>query len=80
MTTDNAFLFIDANKYLDLYRLPAGRFRLAGIHEQADHIFVTQKVVDEVKRNTIKEIVDYLTNHFNELPLGGVTRGSFVPI
>jgi hypothetical protein len=72
MTTDDALLFIDANKYLDLYRLPAGRFSLAAIREQADHIFVTQKVVDEVKRNTIKETANFLTNHFDELPFGGV--------
>jgi hypothetical protein len=69
MTTDDALLFIDANKYLDLYRTKTGRLSLAGIREQADHIFVTQKVVDEVKRNTIKETVNFLTNHFEELPL-----------
>src|SRR5438552_1824779 len=69
MTTDDALLFIDANKYLDLYRKKTGRLSLAGIREQADHIFVTQKVVDEVKRNTIKETANFLTNHFDELPL-----------
>jgi|HubBroStandDraft_6_1064221.scaffolds.fasta_scaffold07068_9 hypothetical protein len=69
MTTDDALFFIDANKYLDLYRTMTGRHSLAGIGQQADHIFVTQKVVDEVKRNTIKETANFLTNHFNELPL-----------
>ena len=69
MTTDDALFFIDANKYLDLYRTKTGRLSLAGIHEQADHIFVTQKVVDEVRRNTIKETANFLTNRFDELPL-----------
>ena len=69
MTTDDALLFIDANKYLDLYRTKTGWLSLASIREQADHIFVTQTVVDEVKRNTIKETVNFLTNHFEELPL-----------
>jgi hypothetical protein len=66
--TDDALLFIDANKYLDLYRRKTERFSLAAIREQVDHIFVTQKVVDEVKRNTIKETANFLKNHFNELP------------
>jgi hypothetical protein len=69
MTTDNALFFIDANKYLDLYRTMTGRLSLAGIREQADHMFVPQKVVDEVKRNTIKETANFLTNHFDELPI-----------
>src|SRR5713101_5036545 len=68
MTTDDALLFIDANKYLDLYRTKTGKLSLAGLSQQVDHIFVTQKVVDEVKRNKIKETAGFLTNHFKELP------------
>jgi hypothetical protein len=45
MTADDALFFIDANKYLDLYRLNKARQSLAVIREQADHIFVTQTVV-----------------------------------
>ena len=50
-----SLLFIDANKYLDLYRTKTGKLILAALSQQADHIFVTQKVVDEVRRNKIKE-------------------------
>jgi hypothetical protein len=67
MTTDHALLFIDANKYLDLYRTKTGKLSLAALSQQADHIFVTQKVVDEVKRNKIKETAGFLTYHFKEL-------------
>ena len=65
--SDDALFFIDANKYLDLYRKMKTRLTLAARREQADHIFVTQNVVDEVKRNTIKETVNFLSNHFSEL-------------
>jgi hypothetical protein len=64
MTTDDALLFIDANKYLDLYRTKTGRLNLAALSEQAAHIFVTQKVVDEVKRNKIKVTVEFLTENW----------------
>jgi hypothetical protein len=64
MTTDDALLFIDANKYLDLYRTKTGKLNLAALSQQADNIFVTQKVVDEVKRNKIKETALFLTKHW----------------
>jgi hypothetical protein len=57
-------LFIDANKYLDLYRTKTGKLNLAALSQQANHIFVTQKVVDEVKRNKIKETASFLTKHW----------------
>jgi hypothetical protein len=52
MTTDDALLFIDAK---DL---------LASISEQTEHIFVTQQVVDEVKRQKIGEAAGFLTRQF----------------
>jgi hypothetical protein len=67
MTTDDALLFIDANKYLDLYRTKTGKLSLAALSQQADHIFVTQKVVDEVRRNKIKETAVFLMKDFKEL-------------
>jgi hypothetical protein len=69
MTTDNASLFIDANKYLDLYRTKTGKLILAALGEQADHIFVTQQIVNEVKRNKIKVAADFLTKEFTKLKL-----------
>jgi hypothetical protein len=68
MTTDDALLFIDANKYLDLYRTDTGQFMLAALSKQTDHIFVTRKVVDEVKRNKINETARFLTKHFRDVP------------
>ena len=64
MTTDDALLFIDANKYLDLYRTKTGRLYLAALSQQADNIFVTQKVVDEVKRNKINVTKGFLTEQW----------------
>ena len=59
MSTD-FLLFIDANKYLDLYRTDHGKEQLAPLSEQAQHIFITQQVVNEVLRNKIKAVADYL--------------------
>jgi hypothetical protein len=64
MPIDNALLFIDANKYLDLYRTKTGKLYLDALSQQADHIFVTKTVVDEVKRHKIKETAWFLTNHW----------------
>jgi hypothetical protein len=38
------------------------------LSQQADHIFVTRKVVDEVKRNKINETARFLTKHFRDVP------------
>jgi PIN domain len=64
MMIDDALLFIDANKYLDLYRTKTGKLNLAALSQQAGHIFVTQRIVDEVKRNKIKETAGFLTKHW----------------
>jgi hypothetical protein len=62
--TDDALLFIDANKYLDLYQTKTGKLILAALTQQANHIFVTQKVVDEVKRNKVKVTAEFLTKNW----------------
>jgi hypothetical protein len=69
MSADDALLFIDANKYLDLYRTDKGKKLLAPLEEQVDYIFVTQRVVDEVQRNKIQVAADYLAAKFKELKL-----------
>jgi hypothetical protein len=69
MPADDALLFIDANKYLDLYRTASGKKLLASLQEQADHIFVTQQVVEEVQRHKLKEAAAFLAKHFGELKL-----------
>lgn len=67
MTTKNTLLFIDANIYLDIYRLKDGSLLLAALGEQAKHIFVTQQAVDEVQRNKLKATADFLARHFVEV-------------
>lgn len=69
MPGDDALLFIDANKYLDLYRTASGKKLLASLQEQADHIFVTQQVVEEVQRNKLKEAATFLVKQFGDLKL-----------
>jgi hypothetical protein len=37
MTTEDALLFVDANRYLELYRTVTGRHLLAPLSEQTAH-------------------------------------------
>ncbi len=53
MPAEDALLFIDANKYLDLYKMAQGRKLLAILTDQADNIFVPRQIVEEVQRNTV---------------------------
>ncbi len=69
MPLDDVLLFIDANKYLDLYRTVTGKRLLAPLSEQAANIFVTQQVVDEVNRRKIEVAADFLIRHFTALKL-----------
>lgn len=46
-------LFIDANQYLDLYRMVAGKKLLDSLEEQKAYIFVSAQIVDEVRRNKL---------------------------
>jgi hypothetical protein len=62
-------LFIDANKYLDLYRTMTGKKLLDPLGEQAAHIFVTQQVVEEVQRNKVRVAAEYFTRQFADLKL-----------
>jgi hypothetical protein len=47
-------LFIDANQYLNLYRMVAGKRLLDSLEEQKAHIFVSVQIVDEVLRNKLR--------------------------
>jgi hypothetical protein len=69
MPANDSLLFIDSNKYLDLYRLDKGKKLLAPLGEQIEYIFVTQQVVDEVQRNKILVAADFLRNKSKELKL-----------
>ncbi|PZO58565.1 MAG: hypothetical protein DCF15_05250 [Phormidesmis priestleyi] len=69
MPADDALLFIDANKYLDLYRTDKGKKLLALLDEQADYIFITRQVVNEVQRNKILVAEGFLKQKFRDLKL-----------
>ena len=68
MPTD-ALLFIDANQYLQLYGLVAGKMLLDFLEEQRAHIFVTTQVVDEVIRNKLRVALIFMLDKFKELEL-----------
>lgn len=65
MSADDTLLFIDTNKYLDLYRTDKGKKLLAPLGEQVDYIFVTQQVVGEVQRNKILVAAEFLRQKTN---------------
>lgn len=71
MKNDDALVFIDANQYLDLYRLPIRKGKskkvLDLLREHQDHIFVTAQVVDEVQRNKLRAAEGFLIEQFKQL-------------
>jgi hypothetical protein len=69
MPINDSLLFIDTNKYLDLYRIDKGKELLTPLKEQADYIFVTKQVVNEVQRNKIVVAADFLKRKFQFLKL-----------
>lgn len=60
----DCLLFIDANNYLDLYRVDKGQALLAPLAEWAEHIFVTEQVAGEVRRNKLTVAAGYVTQKF----------------
>src|SRR5262245_57375461 len=68
MPTDT-LLFIDTNKYLDLYRTVTGKWILASLREQAEYIFVLRRVVDGVLSNKAQVAADFLNTQFKGLKL-----------
>ena len=55
-------IFIDANQYLDLYRLKDSKTILPTIDERRRDIFVTVQVVDEVNRRKLALVENFLKN------------------
>jgi hypothetical protein len=53
-------LFIDANQYLNLFRMDSGKKLLAALEEQDKYIFVTEQIVNEVERNKVRVAVSFL--------------------
>ena len=69
MSAEDALLYIDANKYLDLYRTDKGKKILGPLAEQIEHIFVTQQTVTEVQRNKIFVAATFLAEKCKALHL-----------
>ena len=66
---DDALLYIDANKYLDLYRTHSGKKLLGPLSEQVEHIFITKQTVNEVQRNKVSVAADFLADKLKTLKL-----------
>jgi PIN domain len=60
-------LFIDANQYLKLYGLVAGKQLLDWLEEQHAHIFVSQQIVDEVLRRKLDCAQTFFLDKFKEI-------------
>jgi hypothetical protein len=65
-------LFLDANQYLDLYRMPRGKQILAALNEQKEYIFVTRQVVEEVNRGKVKVAAIFLGDLLKTIELNAV--------
>ena len=72
MPATDTLLFIDANKYLDLYRTDKGRKLLAPLTEQAEYVFVTQQIVNEVERNKLGVAAEFLRKKSQGMKLQGI--------
>jgi hypothetical protein len=57
-------MLIDANIYLDLFRMVAGRKLLAFLEEQQAHIFISQQIVHEVTRNKLNVAKNFFPDQF----------------
>jgi len=63
----DVILFIDANQYLNLYRMVAGKRLLDSMEEQKAYIFVPTQIVDEVLRNKLRCAQTFFLDKFKEL-------------
>jgi len=63
----NALIFIDANQYLELYRITKGKKLLEALNEQQDYIFLTKQICDEVQRNKLQVAAEFFTRQFEEI-------------
>ena len=59
-------LFIDANQYLDLYRVVAGKKLLNYLEKFNSSIFVTKQIVGEVQRSKLGVAHEFFSRYFKE--------------
>jgi hypothetical protein len=60
-------LFIDANQYLNLYGLVAGKRLLDWLEEQQAHVFVSVQIVEEVLRQKLGCAQTFFLDKFKEI-------------
>jgi hypothetical protein len=65
-------LLIDANIYLDLFRMAAGKKLLAFLEEQRAHIFISQQIVHEVTRNRLNVAKKFFSDQFVAISMAQV--------
>ncbi|PHS65685.1 MAG: hypothetical protein COB00_10700 [Alcanivorax sp.] len=65
-------IVIDANKYLDLYRRDTGLQILKYLSRVSEYIFVTSQLVNEVNRNKVKVLSDFLANKIKAVSIDNV--------
>jgi hypothetical protein len=63
----DVILFIDANQYLNLYGLVAGKRLLDWLEEQQDHIFISAQIVEEVLRRKLGSAQTFSLDKFKEI-------------
>jgi len=61
MSDTTEIILIDANKYLDLYRINTAPGLLTMMSGVSPYIFITQQIVDEVQRNKLSVLALFLT-------------------
>ncbi|MDP8934627.1 MAG: PIN domain-containing protein [Cyanobacteriota bacterium] len=67
MAANDSLLFIDSNKYLDLYRLKPTKKLLLLLGDLTDYIFVTKQIVNEVQRNQVLTAVRFVRDSFENM-------------
>jgi len=72
-------LFMDANQYLDLYRIDGGEKLLPALEEQRHHIFVPEQIVHEVQRNKVFIFARFLDDMMKSLNASGGVIPNHLP-
>ena len=67
MSETGKVFFIDANQYLNLYRVTTGKQLLAPLQEHQEYLFVTEQIVQEVERNKLQVAAEFLAKQFEQL-------------
>jgi hypothetical protein len=66
-TAKPPIIFIDANPYLDLYRITKGQRLIEALTEQKDFLFVTDQISREVQRRKLQVAAEFFATQFQAL-------------